>query len=104
MVAERSSKMLRILEEHETLTKGLYCRPLVFSCGYDDAYQDMNCYGGVINNFKWLLVEEQLGDYWLDGTHTIEEFHNGEIWFEFVEGNIPKTHTITKKEISKYHH
>jgi len=94
---------ITILGPQEYLRPGLYCRPLDISQSYDDDYHTMTAYGTVINNFKWILVEEVLGECWLTGFIKIGDYllQTPGPRMEFIEGQPPATSITTKEEIRK---
>ena len=70
------------------------CRPLEFTdidFGSGE-YHTTSTYGRTpINNFKWIDVKCCLGEYWLDGKHTVEDFNKGPgVDMEFAFGDFPE--------------
>jgi len=95
---------ISILAPDEILRNGLYCRALEFQCrAFSDCeYTQINAYGGVINNYKWIKIEEVLGEYWLDGTFTIKDFWgDSNVTMEFAEGNFPPWSVTNKQDLLK---
>jgi hypothetical protein len=94
------TKLLEILEDHDTITKGDWCRPLrIQRDGQSDYVPETNAYSGLpCNNMRWIKVEACV-PYWVG--KTISEFNEAFsrirncAEYEFVRGNLPKSHTMT---------
>jgi len=84
------------------IEKGIWCRPLYFLDGDfgSSEYTQSGTYGGVINNYKWLPIEDFLGPYWFG--KTIKDFLDGtDRLTEFAKGDIPADHCISKAQLQE---
>lgn len=92
-------KTINILEENDTIDPEDWCRPLILismSGGLSDSYAFTNCYSGLPeNNVKWVKVRKVFGECWF-GKKVKEVLENLPL-YEFVRGDIPKSHLLTIK-------
>jgi hypothetical protein len=98
---------VQILEPHDTIQPTDWCRPLTLvsmSGGMSDSYSFRSMYSGTPeNNVKWVPVQAQLGSVWFG--QTVDSFNcDGMQPYEFVRGDIPKSHQLDMRgytDISK---
>jgi len=93
---------INILGLDDYLKKGMYCRPLQFTCGDFGGmdYVETSTHGLPLNNFKWAPIGSALGEYWLKGDKKVKDFNRYDEW-EFAEGDIPKEHILDILDIGK---
>ena len=95
-----------MLEPTDIIQATDWCRPLYLasmSGGQGDGYSFKCQYSGAPeNNTKWVRVKMVLGKCWIGAT--VKHYHAAMSPFgrayEFVRGDIPKSHRLTKKEYS----
>ena len=93
-----------ILEPTDIIEPTDWCRPLYLismSGGHGEGYSFKNAYSGKPeNNTKWVRAKDVLGKLWIGAT--VKHYNNAMSQFgrtyEFVRGDIPKNHRLTKKE------
>jgi len=88
---------LELLEDNDIIQETDWCRPLQIlpMSSQGDYYSFKSRYTGKPeNNVEWCKVKHIIGKCWFG--RTIFEFHLGMhgYRYEFVRGNIPKTHQI----------
>jgi hypothetical protein len=94
-----------MLEPTDTILPTDWCRPLALvtmSGGQSDYYSFKNTYGGSPeNNVEWVRVDAILGKCWFGAT--VEKFQRKmKSRYEFVRGNIPKSHRLVMKGYSNH--
>lgn len=84
------------LDENDIINPTDYCRPLELSYSFaqSDSIITRSTYSGSpINNLKWVLVSQVLGEVWFGKTY--KEFLKGSTTkYEYVRGNIPEKHIL----------
>lgn len=87
-------KQIFVLEVDDVVEKTDWCRPLELtsmSGGLGDGYSFKSCYSGTPqNNVKWVRVKDQFGSIWFG--KTVLEFTKMGLLYEFIRGDIPKSH------------
>jgi len=96
-------KTINILEKHDVLQKGDWCRPLflcTMSGGLSDSYS-FSSFGTPENNTKWCRVE-RIMPYWIGGTIKKFEKATQEDQYEYMRGDLPTEHIHADAESSVY--
>lgn len=87
-------KSVFVLEAHDVIDKNDWCRPLEITSmdgGRSDYFSFKNQYSGTPqNNVKWVRVKDQFGSIWFG--KTVLEFTKMGLLYEFIRGDIPKSH------------
>jgi len=99
-------KQVFILEADDTIHPDDWCRPLAIvsmSGGMSDGYSFRCMYsGGPENNVEWVRVKCVIGECWFG--KTVAQFSRIGTRYEFVRGDVPKSHKLDMadyKDLSK---
>lgn len=102
---ENKEYIITVLSADHPIEKGIWCRPLSFMYGDfgGDGYQQTGTYGGVINNYKWIPLEDLLGPRWFEEGRTLGDYMERGAGppYEFVKGHLPPEHCTSKDQIRR---
>lgn len=89
---------VQFLEATDVFLPDDWCRPLdivTMSGGHSEDYSFKSCYSGTPeNNVKWTRVRDVIGGVWRGAT--VGAFNRrGFTKYEFVRGEIPRTHRLS---------
>lgn len=98
---------IQLLEDTDLIDPEDWCRPLQIlpMSPQSDYYSFKSCYSGQPeNNVEWCKVKHVIGKCWFG--KTVLEFHSRfkycqhsyEYRYEFVRGDIPKSHQLDMKD------
>jgi len=93
-------KTVQILEKEDIVEGTDWCRPLQL-CTMNGGHSDYMSYrsqysGRPENNVKWAPVNKIFGAGWLGCS--VESINNHLQKYEFVRGDIPKSHILTEDD------
>lgn len=98
-------KSILFLEKDDIIHPDDYCRPLIRSAdysSYSDAWIEINEYGGSpLDTLKWMPLWLKFGECWWGKTYQ-EITDQSNIFYEYVRGELPKSHIIDLKENNFY--
>lgn len=98
---------VQFLEATDVFQPDDWCRPLQFvtmSGGHSDDYSFKSVYTGAPeNNVKWTRVRDVIGGVWRG--KTVGDFNRrGFTKYEFVRGEIPRTHRLSMGDYRSMEH
>jgi hypothetical protein len=95
---------VQLLENEDTIKPNDWCRPLfliTMSGGMSDSMSFKSCYGGIPeNNVEWCKVKHVFGKPWF-GSTVAEVKNMMQEEYEFIRGDIPKSHALNMKGYTK---
>lgn len=95
---------VQLLEINDKILPTDWCRPLTLvsmNGGYSDSYSFESEYSGnPINNAKWCKVSDIFGETWFNST--VRQINKIGQPYEFIRGDIPKTHLYGKTRKNKH--
>lgn len=93
-----------ILEKDDIVLASDWCRPLVLqtmSGGMSDSMSFKSCYSGTPeNNVEWVRADCVFGSVWFSGSSTPAKFKACGLRYEFVRGDIPKSHQLSMADFT----
>jgi hypothetical protein len=97
-------RTISILEDDDVIDPDDWCRPLQIvsmNGGHSDGYSFKSCYSGTPeNNTKWVKVKHVIGSCWFG--KKVKTINKG-LKYEFVSGDIPKSHRLDMKGYNSLH-
>lgn len=100
---------VQILENDDTILPSDWCRPLELvsmSGGHSDSYSFQNCYSGTPeNNVEWVRADAIFGEVWFTALReTTAGYLSKKLdkQYEFVRGDVPKSHRLNMKGYSSH--